>query len=330
MIRKLPPRPARPLGRSTLACLACLVLAALLSAAAWAKPLVVVSIHPYYDLARQIAGEAAEVTRLLPLGASPHTFEPAPSHARQVARADLLIMNGGVGVDEWLSRLVEASGTSAPLLVIMDQLELDAILEEGHEHDHAEPGAATAQQIDAEAGAGRDPAPHYVNPHVWLDVRVALGAASAIEAALSEVDPQNADTYRANAERLRAELEALDAELLELLAPVRGAAFVPFHNAWPYFARRYGLDLVVEIEPFPGREPSPAYLRDALRLIAASDARALFSERQLSQRPAQVVAEMAGLPLYVLDPEGGGTSDSETYQDLMRYNARTILEALGD
>ena len=145
---------------------------------------------------------------------------------------------------------------------------------------------------------------------------------------LAEVDPDNAAVYEANSEALIAELNALEAELSETLAPVRGAAFVPFHDAWPYFARHYGLDLVIEIEPAPGREPSPAYIANALAMIEGSGAKAIFSEVQLPARPAEVIAESAGLPLYILDPLGGG-AETETYAELMRYNASTVREALG-
>ena len=114
-----------------------------------------------------------------------------------------------------------------------------------------------------------------------------------------------------------------------MLEPLQGAAFVPFHDAWPYFARRFGLNLVVEIEPAPGREPSPAYIADALSLIKGSGAKAIFSEARVTQAaPAEVVAESAGLPLYILDPLGGG-EETQSYADLMRYNARTLVTALG-
>lgn len=146
--------------------------------------------------------------------------------------------------------------------------------------------------------------------------------------ALAAVDPAREALYRANGEALVADLEALHAELTEILAPVAGAPFVPFHDAWPYFTARYGLEQVVVIEPAPGREPTPSYLAEALALIEASGARAIFNEVQLPARPAEVLAEQAGVALYTLDPEGGGTSDEETYQAFMRDNARTIAEAL--
>lgn len=269
-----------------------------LSWAALAQPTVVVSMHPHYDLVRQIAGGRAEVTRLLPLGASPHTFDPTPQDVVRISEASLIVLNGGL--DTWLLDLVAASGTDAPVLELVTELEFERI------------GGDTN-----------------FNPHIWLDPAIMADAVPVFVSALSEVDPPGAATYRANGQALVEALRALDRELSATLAPAEGAAFVPFHNAWPYFARRYGLDQVAVIEPAPGREPSPSYLAEALTVIRDSGAKAIFSEVQLSQRPAEIVAAEAGLPLYLLDPEGGGTSDAETYGAFMRKNARTIARALG-
>lgn len=280
----------------------------LLLGAAFARPQVVVTIHPWADLTAQIAGGLADVHQLLPAGVSPHSFDPAPRDVMRVADADLVISNGGVGLDDWVQRLIAASGTDARQLVVMDSISFSPL------------GAGGRPSAEGE----------FVNAHIWLDVTIAMSAAEVIGNTLSELDPDNAAAYRANTEALLGDLADLDRELLETLEPVRGAAFVPFHDAWPYFANRYGLDLVVEIEPFPGREPSPDYIRQALELIRGSGARALFSERQLSPRPAEVVAAEAGLPVYVLDPEGGGSEAVETFQQLLRFNAAVLLDALAD
>lgn len=309
------------------------LLASLGTALGQARPQVVVTTHPYYDIVRQIGGDLIDATRLLPVGASPHSYEPSPRAVLGISQADLLIRNGGIGLDDWLLPLISASGTKAPLLSIMDSISFTP-LGTSHHHSHDDDHAHEPEHDDHEHSedATHDTAldePLFVNPHIWLDATIMMSAARVISDALSEIDPANTASYQANTERLLADLAALDQELLATLEPIRGAAFVPFHDAWPYFADRYGLDLVVEIEPFPGREPSPDYLLYALGLIAETDAKAIFSERQLSPRPAAVVAEAAGLPLYILDPEGGGASDVESYQELLRFNAAVILEALG-
>jgi zinc transport system substrate-binding protein len=287
-----------------------LVAGALAAGWAAARPSVVVSIHPYYDLLLQLAGDHAEVVRVLPPGASPHTFDPTPRDVTRIARADLVIMNGGL--DLWLRDLVDASGTRAPVVEVIALPAVRAALEA------AFPDLVAVGAGDAVIG---------FNAHVWLDPLVVRAALPELAEALARVDPANAEAYRARAQALDAELSALHAELSETLAPISGAAFVPFHDAWPYFAARYGLDLVVEIEPFPGREPSPAYVREALALIQASGAAAIFSETQLSRRPAEVVAAEAGVALFELDPIGG-MPGRERYQDLLRFNAAVLLEGL--
>jgi len=274
-----------------------------------AQPNVVVSIFPYFDLTRQVAGEHANVTLLLPPGVSPHTFDPSPRDVRRIAQADLVIMNGGDGIDSWLLRLFKASGSQAQILDIFAALNFRERVAELYGPEFYSEG--------------------FINSHLWLDARLMAELPLLIAAALAEKNPAQADTYRANAERLTAELLALDAELQATLAPISGAAFVPFHDAWPYFAVRYGLNLIVEIEPFPGREPTPAYLQYALGLIEQSGAKAVFSERQLNPRPAEVVAEQAGVRLYVLDPVGGAP-DTASYQSMMRFNAEVLLAALAD
>ena len=281
-----------------------------LFASALARPSVVVSIHPLFDIVRQVAGDHADVVRVLPPGASPHTFDPTPRDVGRIAHADLVVFNGGL--DLWLRELVEASGSRATLIEIIADARVQDLLRQ------AFPDLVAVDAGGAVVG---------FNPHVWLDPLVMREAASLVGEALAVVDPANAASYAAAAERVRQELLDLDAELAAQLAPVAGTAFVPFHDAWPYFAARYGLDLIVEIEPFPGREPSPAYLRYALDKIAASGAAAVFSEVQLNRRPAEVVADEAGVALFELDPLGGFPG-RELYAELLRHNAAVILEGL--
>lgn len=313
----------------------CLTLVFLLAGVAWAQnPLnVVVSLHPHFDLVRQLTGDAAAVTRILPIGASPHTFDPTPRDVARLAEADLVVLNGGI--DEWLRDLVAASGTDAEVVELLEVLEFEPVGEEAHEEE-AHEGEEGHEDAHAEAehseehGEEREEAHDHsgVNPHVWLDPLLMARAVPILVEALSEADPEDAETYAANGETLVQSLEALHAELAQTLAPVGDAPFVPFHDAWPYFVRRYGLNQVAVIEPAPGREPSPSYLGEVLGQLEASGATAIFNDVQLPARPAEVVAESAGVDLYTLDPEGGGTSDAETYGDFMRNNAATIAEAL--
>lgn len=262
----------------------------LASAALAAAPRLVVSIPPYEDLVRRVAGPEASVTVLLPPGASPHTFEPSPSQMRTLREADLVILNGGV--DDWVRDLVDAAGGEARTFVAM------------------------------ETAGGED-----VDPHVWLDPLRMVPVMEALAADLAELDPDGAEGYRARGEEVGQALRALHERLASILEPVAGAAFVPFHDAWSHFADRYGLDLVMEIEPFPGREPSPRRLAQAVAAIRDSGARAIFNEAQLPDRPARVLADEARVEVFTLDPLGG-VEGRRSYEALMRHNARVVARAL--
>ena len=301
----LPSRPARMARLAPV-----LVAFALLAGGALARPSVVVSIHPLFDIVRQIAGDDAQVVRVLAPGASPHTFDPSPRDVARLVAADLVVMNGGL--DLWLRDLVEASGARAPIVEFIAFASVREALREGF------PQLVSVDAAGATVG---------FNTHVWLDPLVMAAAVPELAEALAAIDPARADAYRARGMALVADLEALHADVRDALAGLEGAPFVPFHDAWPYFAARYGLDLVVEIEPFPGREPSPAYLRMALGLIRDSGARVIFSEAQLERRAAEVVAAEAGVDLAELDPLGGFPG-RETYQELLRWNASVLAATL--
>lgn len=305
-----------PAIRLTLTCLLLLV-----GGLSHARLTVVASLAPYANLVEQIVDGLADVETILPPGASPHTFEPTPRIAATLAGADLVVLNGSL--DEWLHDLVAAANVRVPVLEALDVLEVE--LESIDFDDDREAGEGSGDSPvhhDEESGA-HDHEGH--NPHVWLDPVLLGPVVASFGDKLAELDPANADVYRARAAALRDELAELDRELRETLAPVAGAPFIPFHDAWPYFARRYGLDLLLEIEPFPGREPSPRYLAEAIRTIRESNAPAIFTEIGLNDRPARVLANEAGVELYLLDPLGAA---GERYQDLMRRNARMIADAL--
>jgi zinc transport system substrate-binding protein len=289
-----------------------------------APPLrVTVSLAPYASIVEEIGGDNVSVTTLLPPGASPHVFDPTPSQAAGLASSDLIVMNGGL--DAWLDRLVAAAAPSASVLVITQSI---AFTPEADEHDHEHEHEHDDDHAEDDAAADADAAdPATANPHIWLDPMLMREAAAAIAAELARLDPDNAAAYGSGLTRVQEELDALDVEIAALLEPVKGAPFVPFHDAWPYFAQRYGLDLVLSLEPFPGREPSPKYVAEAVAAVKATGAKAVFAERQLNPRSAEVVAESAGVAVAVLDPIGGAPGPTD-YAELLRYNARIILENL--
>jgi ABC-type Zn uptake system ZnuABC Zn-binding protein ZnuA len=341
---------------------ALLLAGLLLGGLAWGQARIVVSIPPYEEPVRRLAGPGATVEVLLPPGASPHAFDPTPRDVARLERADLIVVNGVL--DDWTRELVEALGREAPVFVALDALPAEALREGGHDHGHDEHAgdehagdehghdehaddehAGDEHAEDEHAGdehghdahadhdathAGEhegDVARAEANPHVWLDPVRMRTVVAALAERLADDRPAEAAAIAERAARYDAELEALTEELQATLAPVAGAPFVPFHDAWPYFAERFGLELLLEIEPFPGREPSARALAEAIEAVHASGARAIFNEVQLDDRPARVLADEAGVRLATLDPLGG-VPGRDSYAELMRFNADAVLEAL--
>lgn len=258
-----------------------------------ARPIVAVTIFPVADLAREIAGPAADIITVLPPGASPHTFEPSPDLARRLTRARIVVAVGA-GLDDWASNL--ARGSHVRRVTVTDGVTL----------------------VDG-------------NPHVWLDpILVRDRIVPPLVDALVAIAPTSADEIRARATRCRTALTALDAEIRAQLAHVSSRAFIASHPAWTYFAARYDLDEVGVVYA-EGREPSPRELAALVDRARRANVRAVFTEPQLGELGVRALADELGATVETLDPLGGaGGAGRGSYFELLRYDMRIFVHALGD
>ena len=254
---------------------------------------VVTSLEIFADMVRNVAGERAEVTALLPSGADPHTYELSPGRVVDVARADVAFVNG--------------QGLEGNLRTVIDENAggLVAVLTDG---------------LDIVDG----------NPHLWLDATLAASYVESILLTLVASDPEGATEYAANAAAYTDELLALDAEIEAALAsiPPERRKLVTFHDAYPYLARRYGLELVAVVVPSPGQEPNARDVAQLIELIQEQNVPAVFREPQFNAAVLESAADEAGVR--VLDLLSDAFIDSvESYIDLMRFNANQLVEGLG-
>jgi len=256
---------------------------------------VVVSLAIFADFARQVGGDRVDVSTLVPAGADPHTYEPGPSRVAKLTKADLVIVNG-LGLEAALEDVVEENTSSSAILVEL---------------------AEGLPVIDK-------------NPHLWLDVLNAIAYVEHIRDALAEIDPAGADTYRANADGYLAELRTLDegvAAAIDSIPPER-RKLVTFHDAFPYLARRYGLEMVAVVVASPGKEPSAKDVANLVDAIAAEDVPAVFKEPQLNARILELAADDAGVEVCTLH-SAALDKKVNTYVKLMRFNAKELLRCLG-
>lgn len=318
--------PAGLLAALVIGCVACV------SRSAPPTPAVAASIFPLYDIARRVAGPQAAVALVLPAGRMDHAFEPRPQDLARLARVELAV-GVGLGLDPWLRRVLDAATDGrARILDLAPALDPRPV----PEHVVALVEGESAARHDEDALAPRDVPPSAregkaqsvaLDPHVHLDPARMARAATLIGESLAARDASGAAGYRARAHEVAGQLEALDAELRERSRGWRQRTIVTFHGSFFYFADRYGLTVAAVVEPLPGQEPKARYVARVVEAIRESGAAALFTEPQLDPGPARLLAAETGLPLFELDPVGGGP-DAPTYEALLRKNAAVLDEAL--
>ena len=259
---------------------------------------VVTSFYPVYVAVLNVTAgiPGVEVSNL----ASPHVgclhdYQLTAGDVRRLADADLLLVNGA-GMEPFLGKVAQQS----PGVRVVGVSQGIALLDD--------------------------------NPHVWVSLEGARRQTENIAAALAAAAPDRADAFRANASAYNASLSALEEKMRAALAPYAGTPIVTFHEAFPYFARDFDLDLAGEIEREPGAEPSARELADTVKLVRERKVKALFAEPQFPDKSAQVVARETGVRVYSLDPVVTGPSDPEeargAYLRAMEKNLEVLQEAL--
>ena len=271
------------------------------------KVRVLTSFLPVYCFTANVAGDLAEVDNLLPPGIDPHDFQFSVREMKKLGAADVMVVNG-LQLEPWLDRIIRSS--EKPKVIVEAAAGLKAEL------------------IMSGAGQKDDEKSLVPNPHIWLDPKLAEHAVTNILAALQQADPGNAAGYARNANQYIERLEKLDAELQAGLAPAKGEAIVTFHNAFPYFARRYGLKIAGVIEEVPDVQPSPKYLSALGRTIKSDKVKAVFTDRQYASRLAEQFGRDYHVPAAQLDTLETGEFKPEAYEDGMRNNLHTLEKFL--
>jgi ABC-type Zn uptake system ZnuABC Zn-binding protein ZnuA len=255
------------------------------------------------DLVREVGGDRVTVESLVPKGGEAHTFDPTPSDVRRVLEADLIVRNG-LGLDDWLRKLIEDAGARAPVVALGEDL----------------PGAAYI-------GEGGQ-----VNPHLWLDVAYGRAYAARVDDELERLDPEHATDIHATAAAYDTRLAALDADIRTRLAavPESDRTVISFHDAFPYFARAYGLTVDGTVVDAPGQDPSAAQVEALIAEIRAKGVRAILAEAQFSDKLVRAIADESGATVVSdLYTDSVGDAPVDTYESVMRWDADRLLEVLG-
>lgn len=293
---------------------ALLVLPLIVEAAAPAASLkVVASFSIIGDLAREVGGDRVHVTTLVGPNGDAHVYEPKPADAAALASARVILVNG-LGLEGFLPRLIAASGTKAAVADLTQ-------------------GVAPLPNPGAGGGSGERRDGGRYDPHAWQSVANAEIYVRNIAQAFCAADPAGCGGYRERAAAYERKLEALDAEVKAAIGavPAGRRTVITSHDAFNYFQHEYGLRFLAPEGVSTDSEASAADVAALIRQVKASHASALFVENITNPKLIEQIARDTGVKvggtLYsdALSPPGGPAS---TYVKMMRYNVKTITDAI--
>jgi ABC-type Zn uptake system ZnuABC Zn-binding protein ZnuA len=281
---------------------------------AGSKFLVVTTVSPITDIAKNVAGTAAEVQGIIPEGVDSHTFEPTPESAKLLSQADLILLNGLHLEDPTLSLARANKQDSTPIFVLGEH----AISPSQYIYDFSFPQS------------GGKP-----NPHLWMDVAYGIKYAGLIRDELSRVDPKHAAQYRANAASYLRTLHALDGAVQTAVdtVPAQNRALLTYHDSFAYFAHHYGMHVIGAIQPSDFAEPSGKEVAAIIDQIRRERVPAIFgSEVFPSPVLAQIASETGAKYEATLrddDLPGDPGGAEHSYVGLILYDVRTMVSDLG-
>jgi ABC-type Zn uptake system ZnuABC Zn-binding protein ZnuA len=258
---------------------------------------VVTTFSTLNSFVQAVGGDRVQVQNLVPIGASPENYQPAPQDIAALSNAQLIVENGG-GIEAWLQNTIKNAGaTSTRVIVLSDGL----------------------PKIDS-------------NPHHWMDPVQARAYVAKIRDTLSSIDPSHKAEYEKNAAAYDKRLDDLQKWIGKQIAgvPPSHRAMIIFHNAFDYYNRRFGIRTVGVIELSPGQDPNPAYISHLVDLAKSNNVRAVFSEPEYSQKLADTLARSAGIQVVtnLYDDSIGDDPRVNNYINMLRYDTGVIVNAL--
>ena len=264
---------------------------------------IVTSFYPIYldtiNITRGVGG--VEVVNLTPPQTGClHDYQLTPEDMKTLETADIFIVNG-LGMESFLDKVIEAR-PNLKIIDASDSPEIVPIMEDG-----------------------------VPNPHVWMSITYSIAQVKNISSKLCELDPERAEKYKRHTLDYVDELTTLRDELHISLTMLPNKEIVTFHEAFPYFAKEFGLKVAAIIEREPGTEPTPQELAETIEKINSLPVKVIFTEPQYSSKAAETIARETGAKIFELDPIVTGEAKPENlldYVNRMLNNTMSLAKAL--
>lgn len=261
------------------------------------KITVVASFFPIYEFSKQVGGDRVNIITLIPAGVEPHDYEPTIQQLQQAENADVVFFNGLGFEDSWIDRVTN------------DNL------------------------VDTSVYSNLSQGSQIRNPHIWLDPVFAKAQVQQIEKALIEIDPNNKLYYQRNAMNFTDKLDSLNSEIRTALQTCDKKDFIAFHDAFGYFAERYGLIQHSVQGVSPEGEVLPQRIEETIKLANDLGLKVIYAEELVDPRFAEVIAqEIPNGKVLVLSPLEGIEKNEEDsgvgYLEKMEQNISNLKEGL--
>ena len=267
------------------------------------SPVILASTAILADITRNVAGDRFQVESLLPIGSDPHSYQTTPQDMAKISESNMVVVNGA-GYEQFLTSLLANADGERTL-------------------------------VDASAGISpRTDAEHGIDPHMWLDPNLVITYVENIRDALSNMDPSGEAVYKTNADTYIAQLKDLDAWIVEQVdqIPAETRLLITNHEAFGYFAERYGFAIIgTVVESFSSdASPSAQQLASLIDQIKSSKAPAIFLDASDNTTLAQQIASETDVKVITdlhLESLTEGPP-AATYIDMMKANVTKIVDAL--
>jgi zinc transport system substrate-binding protein len=258
------------------------------------------SFYPVYISTLNVAKDIPNVRVInmtKPVTGCLHDYAVTPEDMKNLEGTKFFVINGA-GMESFMDKIT----SQMPHLIIIDaSKDIKIIKGNGDEED---------------------------NPHLWVSISNAIKQVRNIGDELSSLDPDNAEKYKSNMDIYIKKLESEREKMHNALDGISNRDIITFHEAFPYFAEEFKLDIVGVIEREPGSEPSARELDDTIDKIQRLNVKALFAEPQYSGKAIETIARETGAKVYFLDPAVTGPDDENAYINIMDNNLKSLQEAL--
>lgn len=322
---------------------------------------IVTSFYPIYEFTKEIVGDEANVSMLIPASVEPHDWEPAAKDLELIQNADALVFNNE-NMETWIDEIQNTvDTTNLAIIDASEGIELLPFSEGSHEHEHEHDHDHEEEAHDHEGGThshegeahdhegeshnhegethdheGHDHDEHghhhEFDPHLWLSPKMAIKEVETIATELMIIDPENKEVYETNKNNYIQKLQELDKEYEEALANVNNKEIITQHAAFGYLADSYGLNQVPIAGLSPDNEPSAKQLKELKEFAEEHNISTIFFEDNASSKVAETLANELNAKTAVLNTLEGLSEEDEkngaTYISIMEENLKVLKDAL--